>query len=62
MYPDNFNDCDLEQLKWWRTKILTDLQQAEERAIDAGINPEQLKAILSIGVALGKIENEMQSH
>lgn len=62
MYPDNFNNCDLEQLKSWRTKILADLQQAEERAIDAGIDPQELKRILPIGIALGKVESELQNH
>lgn len=61
MYPDNFNNCDFEKLKSWRTQILADLQQAEERVIDAGIDPEELKMILSIGIALGKVENEIQN-
>ncbi|MBD2100976.1 hypothetical protein [Leptolyngbya sp. FACHB-261] len=59
MYPDNFNGYSFEQLTWWRTKILADLQQAEEQAIDAGIDPEELKIILSKGIALGKVESKI---
>jgi hypothetical protein len=60
MYPDNFNDLDFDQLTRWRTKILADLQQAEDQALDAGIDPQDLRTILSIGKALGKVESEMQ--
>ena len=41
MYPDDFNNCDFEKLKIWRTQNFADLQQAEERVIDAGIDPEE---------------------
>ncbi|MFP5270292.1 hypothetical protein [Coleofasciculus sp.] len=56
MYPDNFKDLPLEVLRSWRTQILADLQQAEERAIDAGIDPEEVRIISSISRALGKVE------
>lgn len=62
MYPDNFNGYDFEQLKQWRTKLLADLQQAEQQAIDAGMHPEVLKTILLMGIALGKVESEIQNH
>jgi len=61
MYPDNFNDCSFEQLAQWRTKILSDLQQAQEKALDAGVHPGVLKMILSTGIALGKVESQMQN-
>lgn len=61
MYPDNFNDCSFKQLARWRTQILSDLQQAQEQAIDGGIHPEVLKTILSMGIALGKVESQIQN-
>lgn len=60
MYPDNFNSLDFNQLIQWRTKILADLQQAEDQALDLGIDPQNLREILSIGKALGKVESEIQ--
>ena len=62
MYPDNFNDFDLDQLKDWRNRILSDLQQAQERALDAGVDQEELRAILSMGIAFGKVESKMQDY
>jgi len=56
MYPDNFKDLSLEDLRRWRTKILADLHQAEQRAIMAGIEPEELRRISSISQTLGRVE------
>lgn len=62
MYPDAFGSYNFEELATWRTRILADLQEAEQRAIDAGVDPQELNEILSIGIALGKVESEIQNH
>jgi hypothetical protein len=60
MYPDDFNKYGYEQLLDWRTRILEELQQVEEQALDAGIDPKKLNVILEIGKALGKVESEIR--
>jgi len=60
MYPDDFNKYGYEQLLDWRTRILEELQQVEEQALDAGIDPTKLNVILEIGKALGKVESEIR--
>ena len=49
MYPDKFDDCNLEQLKHWRTIILAAKQKAGEQSMDA-------KA------ALRKVESCIKNH
>jgi hypothetical protein len=62
MYPDDFSDLDFDELGDWRTRILQDLHEVEEEAIDAGIDPDDIERILLIGMALGKVESELQNY